>query len=154
MMKLAFFSVIVGGMVLSGCVTPPEGRPARQPRYVSLPYAPDMLERQFLPEVAEALEDAGYRPVSSGGQSYRLDFEIEEGPINVDSVITLTKDGQTLAQGRGRDGSPRKIFQPAEFIRRAFDRSLGDFNAQLQRVSSYDVEETRPYASPDAPIYR
>ena len=145
-MKKPHFSLIATAtlaLALASCVVPEGSRPVRQPRYVSLPFSPDMLERQFLPEVAEALEDYGYRPVNTGGERYKLDFQIDEGPLNVDSTITLTKDGQPLAEGRGRDGGPRKVFQPSGYIRRAFDRSLEDFNAQLERVSSYDVEETR-----------
>jgi hypothetical protein len=101
--------------------------------------------------VASVLEDHGYQPVSAGGHRYTLDFEIEEGPINVDSTITLSKDGQVLARGWGRDGGPRKIFQHGEVVRRAFAQSLDDFSAQLARVSRFDMEETLPPLHPAAP---
>lgn len=131
--RILSLSAILWAIALAGCVTPPDGRTVREPRYVSLPYGLDAVERRFLPELAAALEAHGYQPVKTGGQRYGLDFAIEEGPINVDSTITLTKDGQTLAQGWGRDGGPRKIFQHDEVVRSAFDQSLDEFTAQLGR---------------------
>ena len=131
--RILSLSAILWAVALAACVTPSGGRTVREPRYVSLPYAVDAVERPYLREVAAALEAHGYQPVKTAGERYRLEFAIEEGPINVDSTITLTKGGQTLAQGWGRDGGPRKIFLHEEVVRNAFDQSLDEFTAQLGR---------------------
>jgi hypothetical protein len=152
MKRLSFILLLSAS--LGSCVVTPDGTPPkRQPRYVSMPPAPGILERQYMPEVADTLEDYDFRAVNTPGERYSLDFLIEEGPINVDSTITLYKDGRIIAQARGRDGGVKKALQPAKYIQRAYERSLEDFEDQLDRLDNFErADDTPPAYYP--PTYR
>lgn len=105
-----------------------------------------------MPEVADLLEDYDFRAVNTAGERYSLDFRIDEGPINVDSTITLYKDGRIIAQARGRDGGLKKALQPANYIQRAYERSMEDFEAQLDRLDDFETVDAAPTYDP--PTYR
>lgn len=122
---------------LASCQTSHE-LPARQRAYVPRVQLPDPdrlspAERRHLHEFESALADAGYRPVQSSAE-YQAEFDIAEGPINVDTRMRLLREGQPVAEASARHGGPAKLFQGAKYVEQSFLKCLAEFEARLPRA--------------------
>lgn len=153
MSRFHFFLAIGLLSALVNCATSRPGapRPPKPDRSVSLPYEIGVRERQYLPDIADMLEEYNFHPVQYGGAPYKLDFTIDDGPINADTTITLYKHGQVLVRAQGRDGGPKMVFDRPGVIRRSFQRCLADFEDQLDRAARWD-EDAVDYAATAAPM--
>lgn len=102
---------------------------------VSLPMDLDRDEHRLLPEIADVLEDAGYRTTSGGGAEYYLEFSVEVGPINADVSMNLLQGRREVARAYARAGGARTLFRREQRIRNAFEQCLREFESQIPEVS-------------------
>lgn len=111
-----------------------------------------------MPEIEDTLIRAGYRPTRDRSAEYQLEFDVDDGPVNADTHLTLSREGSEVARSYARVGGPRIILHRQEFIRQSFDKCLRDFESQLSRASGGGAygEWQRPsgsYRQTDRQVY-
>lgn len=158
-MNISPFFKILGcslvAVVLSSCASGPDYAGGVQRPYVPRVAMPDpsrlsQNEQRYLPEVENALEDAGYRPTQGGDAEYRVDIHLEDGPVNADSRLTMFRGGSEIARAYARAGGATMIFRRQQFVNESFQKCLNDFVAQVPRVGSgrsYRADSRDPYES-------
>ena len=136
-------------LALVSCETPDYGGPGTRPApRVLMPTGLSQNEARYLPDIEDVLIRSGYRPTRDRSAEYQLEFEIDDGPINADTHLTLSREGSEVARAYARVGGPRIIVQRQEFIRQSFDKCLRDFDSQLSRSGGYrdrDYDRTPSY---------
>jgi hypothetical protein len=90
-------------------------------------------ENRYLPEVENALVQAGYEP-TSGPAEYRQEIHLEVGPVNADSRLTLWRGNAEIARGAARVGGMTTLFRQSQVVAESFHRSLAEFQSQLRPV--------------------
>lgn len=143
-------SVLALMMALVSCETPDYAGPGPRPApRVLIPSGLSQNEVRFMPEIEDTLIRAGYRPTRDRSAEFQLEFDVDDGPVNADTHLTLLREGSEVARSYARVGGPRIILQRQEFIRQSFDKCLRDFESQLSRASGGGGygEWQRPYGS-------
>lgn len=141
------FTVITLSVALVSCETPDYGGSGSRPApRVLMPAGLDQDEARFLPAIEDTLIRAGYRPTRDRSAEYSLEFEVDDGPVNADTHLTLLRDDSEVARSYARVGGPRILLHRQELIRQSFDKCLRDFEGQLSRSDVYG-EFQRPYGS-------
>jgi hypothetical protein len=154
--KIVVLSVL--SAVLTSCASGPDYTAGNQRPYVPRVSIPDPSslsanERRYLPEVENALEDAGYRTTQGEGE-YRLHIHLEDGPINADSHLTMFRGSSEIARANARAGGATMVFRRQQFVNESFHKCLNDFVVQIPRVgtgrsynSGRNYEEPQPHRS-------
>lgn len=151
-------SVLALTMALVSCETPDYAGPGPRPApRVLIPSELSQNEVRFMPEIEDTLIRAGYRPTRDRSAEYQLEFDVDDGPVNADTHLTLSREGSEVARSYARVGGPRIILHRQEFIRQSFDKCLRDFESQLSRASGGGYGEwQRPsgsYRQTDRQVY-
>lgn len=154
---LASLSIIAIAFGVTSCETPDYGGPGTRPApRVLMPTGLSQNEARYLPDIEDVLIRSGYRPTRDRSAEYQLEFEIDDGPINADTHLTLSREGSEVARAYARVGVPRIILHRQEFIRQSFDKCLRDFDSQLSRSGGYrdrDYDRTPSYRESDRSPY-
>ncbi len=130
------YAVILVGL-LAGCANDPvPGGPGYRPPTVLMPVQANAREGQFLPRVDDSLRRAGYEPVYRGSADMRLEIEILEGPVNVDTTLRLLDRGRVAAQGQARASGP-PLVNRNRVVEDSFFQALAQFDSQLGRGRPY-----------------
>ncbi len=117
--------------LLAGCFTTRRPfTPQSGPPTVGMPAELSDRENSFVHRIESSLQDRGYVAVRHGAGDYQLEFEIAEGPINIDTRIELLADGRSLALGEGR-GSGAPLLKRDEVAERSFEQAFQAFDAAL-----------------------
>ena len=121
------------------------GSSSRPPR----PYVPRVAvpessrlsatERQFLPEVEDALLDAGYRP-TQGNADYRLVIHLENRAMSATSSLALFHGPTEVVRAFATSGGPKILFKRSSVIEDSFQKCLVEFQTKLPRnpVGGFD----------------
>ena len=139
--------------VLNSCETMDDdgGQDRNYAPTVTMPDDLSDNESRLIGAVENVLEDAGYRTTRSRGE-FELEFKVDDGPINADVYLTLTRDGSTVAKAYSRVSGPM-LFKRQELIRESFEKCLRDFDRQLPSTR-YDRGSSRDrYDDRDRPVY-
>ncbi len=137
-------SVMALAIVVASCVTSrSEFAPQGGPPTVGMPAELSERERSFIPILENELSSRGYLPVRYGVGDMQLEFEIAEGPINIDTTIDLYEGRRLLASGQGR-GTGAPLVGRANVAQTSFDRAFGEFQASLPGSTA------GPYAGRDS----
>lgn len=89
-------------------------------------------EKRYLPQVEDAVVQAGLRP-TNGDAEYRLEIELEDGPVNADSTLILYRGSSEISRSYARVGGPSIIFSRARIVQESFEKCLRDFEGKLPR---------------------
>lgn len=146
-LPLLLLAVVSTGL-LTQCATPPPGPSGPgfiPPPTVLMPVAANAREGQYAPRVEDTLRRAGLEPVYRGPADMRLDFSILEGPVNVDTAISLQDRGRLVAQGMARASGP-PLMNRHRVVEDSFFQALGMFESQLLRTRPFP--HTRPFPQP------
>lgn len=128
--------LLVASFLLASCETPESVGPGRRPPpLVLMPATADASERELMPELEDALTDAGFRPTYRTPADYSLEFEVDDGPINADVHLRLLRHGEEVARAYARTGGPRILLHRREFIRQSFDKCLNQFESQIHGIA-------------------
>ena len=128
--------LLVATLLLASCETPESVGPGRRPPpRVLMPATADASERELMPELEDALTDAGFRPTYRTPADYSLEFEVDDGPINADVHLRLLRHGEQVAHAYARTGGPRILLHRKEFIRHSFDKCLNQFESQIHGIA-------------------
>lgn len=127
MCLLAVFS----SAMLPSCITSrSEFSPENQQVTVSMPSKLSERERFYISDVDRTLRDQGYTPVRHGAGDLDLEFEIAEGPINIDTTIGLYQARDEVAKGFGRAaGAP--LIGRDKVADRSFNTAIEEFRSSL-----------------------
>jgi hypothetical protein len=131
------FLAVVSMAILPSCVTRrSEFSPDNRQVTVGMPAKLSDRERNYIPDVDRALRDEGYTPVRYGRGDLDLEFEIAEGPINIDTTITLSERRREIAKGFGRAaGAP--LLKRDKVADTSFNRAFEEFRSSLPGASNY-----------------
>ena len=91
-------------------------------------------ENRLLPEVEDVLVRAGFRP-TQGLAEYRLEMQLEDGPINADSALRLLRGNSEVANAKARVGGITTLFRRTQVVEDSFRRCLTDFESQISRAT-------------------
>jgi len=92
-------------------------------------------ERLFIPQVDSAMRREGLVPVRNGKGDLQLDFSMSEGPININTRISLSEDEAVIITGNGRAaGAP--LIGRSSVAEKSFSEAFGEFDANLSRYAS------------------
>jgi hypothetical protein len=128
--------LLLGVLALTSCETVEPVSPGRRPApRVLIPGGLSASERELLPEVEDALVDSGFRPTYRTPADYMLAFEVDDGPVNADVHLRLTRHGQEVAHAYARTGGPGILLHRREYIRKSFDKSLDQFEDQIEGIA-------------------
>ncbi len=130
-------SLLVASLLLASCANGPDAGFGRQRPYVPAVAMPDPStlsenERRYLPEVADVLEQAGYRP-TAGNAEYRVDVHLEDGPVNADTRLVLLRGHSEIARANARAGGVTMLLRRSQFVSESFHKCLEDFATQIPR---------------------
>ena len=89
-------------------------------------------ERQFLPDVEDALLDAGYRP-TQGNADYRLEMQLENRAMSATSSLALFHGPNEIARAFATCGGPKILFKRSSVIEDSFQKCLVEFQTKLPR---------------------
>ncbi len=93
-------------------------------------------ENRYLGTVEDVLSDAGYRVTRDDRRAdYLADLIIEEGPINVDTTITLARGDHEVARAEARVGSATTLFRRGKVAEQSFEKALAEFQSEVPPVS-------------------
>lgn len=124
--------LLLGVLTLASCETmEPAGSGRRPAPRVLIPGGLGASERQLLPEVEDALADAGFRPTYHTPAEYILAFEVDDGPVNADVHLRLLQHGEEVAHAYARTGGPGILLHRREYIRKSFEKCLDQFEGQI-----------------------
>lgn len=114
------------------------GSSSRPPR----PYVPRVAvpessrlsptERQFLPDVEDALLDAGYRP-TQGNADYRLEMQLGNRAMSATSSLALFHGPTEVVRAFATSGGPKILFKRNSVIEDSFQKCLVEFQTKLPR---------------------
>lgn len=147
------FSVLAVAVFISGCgmgrsaFTPQSGPPT-----VGMPAELSERERSFIHNVETALRDRGYMPVRHGAGDMQLEFEMAEGPVNIDTKIELHEGRNLLAKGYGR-GAGAPLIGRAKVAEKSFNRAFDEFQSSLSGVPAGGLSEAETGAGLGAVEY-
>ncbi|RBP41402.1 hypothetical protein DES53_107234 [Roseimicrobium gellanilyticum] len=128
--------LLLGVLALSSCETVEPVGPGRRPApRVLIPGGLSSSERELLPEVEDALVDSGFRPTYRTPADYMLAFEVDDGPVNADVHLRLTRHGEEVAHAYARTGGPGILLHRREYIRKSFDKCIGQFEDQIEGIA-------------------
>lgn len=137
MKTLLFCSLAMLTCILPGCVVEPfPTGPGYAPPPVLMPLTLNDRSTQYVGRVDEALRRARLEPVYRGSADMRLEFSIDEGPVNVDTTLRLVDRGRVVAFGQARASGPLLI-QRERVVQDSFYRALAQFESQLNRSYPY-----------------
>ena len=135
-------AILLGSLVLLTCLLPgcvvepfPPG-PAYLPPPVLMPLTLNDRSSQYVGRVDETLRRSGLEPVYRGSADMRLEFSIDEGPVNVDTYLRLVDRGRVVALGQARASGPLLINRE-RVVQDSFYRALAQFESQLSRSRPY-----------------
>lgn len=140
--------LLLGVLALTSCETVEPVSPGRRPApRVLIPGGLSASERELLPEVEDALVDSGFRPTYRTPADYMLAFEVDDGPVNADVHLRLTRHGEEVAHAYARTGGPGILLHRREYIRKSFDKSLDQFEDQIEGIvrRSYGRQDYHDY---------
>lgn len=137
--------LLLASMALTSCETSaPLGQGHRPPPLVLVPQGLSAAERELLPEVEDALADAGFRVTHRAPADYQLDFEVDDGPVNADVHLRLARHDEEVAHAYVRVGGPRILVRRREVIRESFEKCLAQFTNQIHGVARKGWREFEP----------
>jgi len=134
----------VSAAALTSCLTSrTEFAPEKSQTTVGMPAKLSDRERSHIHEIDRSLRNQGYVPVRNGTGDTQLDFQISEGPINVDTTIRLSEGRSVLAEGNGRAaGAP--LIGRDKVAERSFSQAFEAFDAALPNSSSVGHGDAQP----------
>ena len=107
-------------------------------------------ERLFVPDLETGLKNQGYLLVRHGAGDMQLDFQISEGPINIDTKIGLFEGNRVIAKGDGRAaGAP--LIGRSKVAEKSFSRAYEQFQNSLPGTSPGQSERSTRHEGVDAP---
>lgn len=138
---------VLSAVALPSCYTSrSDFAPENHQVTVGMPSKLSERERFYISDVDRTLRDQGYTPVRNGAGDLELEFEIAEGPINIDTTIELYEHRSQIAKGFGRAaGAP--LIGRDKVADRSFNTAYEEFRSSLPNASdrssrSYDNEES------------
>jgi hypothetical protein len=145
---------IAAALLLSSCLSNSGGGngPGPSVARVQVPAVMNLgpLEKRLLPELVEALQDAGYQ-ITEGQAEFQADFRINQGPINAETRMNFSRGNQSLAYATGRVGGPAKLFKGDQYAESSFFKCLQDFEYQLPKAHAFGRGNRYPTQSVNYP---
>lgn len=126
---------LLSAILLPSCITSrSEFSPESRQVTVGMPSKLSERERFYISDVDRTLRDQGYTPVRHGTGDLDLEFEIAEGPINIDTTIELFEARDQVAKGFGRAaGAP--LIGRDKVAERSFNTAFEEFRSALPGAS-------------------
>lgn len=135
MKSLAILLSAIAAVSLVSCASRTEFTPEKTQTTVGMPAKLSDRERSYISNLDGSLRNQGYLPVRNNTGDMQLDFEISEGPINVDTNIRLSEGRRVVAEGSGRAaGAP--LIGRDKVAEKSFNRAFETFDASLPNSSS------------------
>ncbi len=126
---------ILSAVLLPSCFTSrSEFAPENHQVTVGMPSKLSERERFYISDVDRTLRNQGYTPVRNGTGDLDLEFEIAEGPINIDTTIELSEARDQVAKGFGRAGGAPLIGRD-KVAERSFNTAYEEFRSSLPSAS-------------------